>query len=107
MKSVTASTAEETDSMHRCLAVADILRQIVECCPKPTLAALAAVCTSFSEQALNSLWKKQSSLGNLVRCLPSRLWTTDEKGVISVSVDSRCYMPSSHSSSHSSSQIHL
>ncbi|KAJ7060573.1 hypothetical protein C8F01DRAFT_1293144 [Mycena amicta] len=44
-----------------------------------TLLALATTCKTFQEPALAALWREQNTLDNLVKCLPSNLWTKEEK----------------------------
>ena len=59
---------------QQCLAVSEILENIVASCTKQTLSALARTCTTFTEEALDSLWRVQVDLRRLVKCLPTRLW---------------------------------
>ena len=43
-----------------------------------TVAAFAVACTTFREPALNVLWRAQSTLGFLIKCMPSSLWEVVE-----------------------------
>ncbi|KAH9919402.1 uncharacterized protein B0H18DRAFT_636211 [Fomitopsis serialis] len=74
-------------TMHRALAVPELLFLIVneansdddEGPPRvsvlSTLLALALTSRAFLDPALNLIWSAQSSLGHLVQCLPTDLWT--------------------------------
>ncbi|KAJ7622917.1 hypothetical protein DFH06DRAFT_1231283 [Mycena polygramma] len=44
------------------------------------LAALARTCRTFQEPALDLLWREQTTLANMLRCLPSYLW--QEKDIL-------------------------
>ncbi|KAK7050212.1 hypothetical protein R3P38DRAFT_3605968 [Favolaschia claudopus] len=74
--------------MHRCWEVSEIARKIVGCFPPDTpkdngsppwrqnrqaLLRLAMSCRLLSEPALDLLWKKQVSLGNLLQLVPTNL----------------------------------
>ncbi|KAF7971655.1 hypothetical protein HWV62_20616 [Athelia sp. TMB] len=71
--------------MHRCLMISEIILNIANEIevnyernePWNTLAKLARTCRVFSEPALNSLWRVQSSLEHLLRTMPEDLWWTD------------------------------
>ncbi|RDB18190.1 hypothetical protein Hypma_000521 [Hypsizygus marmoreus] len=76
--------------MHRCLAVNELLSLIFEnlfldrgsedeelledVVAEEALANLAITCRSFTEPALNHLWRVQRVFANLVRCMPHDLW---------------------------------
>ncbi|KAI6003134.1 hypothetical protein EDD15DRAFT_1468670 [Pisolithus albus] len=75
--------------MHACLRIAEILDLIIGFMVDDThepdkfcgirhqdLARLARTCKAFKDPALDVLWRTQSSLSPLIRCLPSRLRTT-------------------------------
>lgn len=80
--------------MHRCLEVAEILATVmdyVEVLPhiapsdggytpftegKHHLLQLAVTCRTFSEPALNALWRTQKSLLPLIETLPEDAWDT-------------------------------
>ncbi|KAI6142830.1 hypothetical protein BKA82DRAFT_532008 [Pisolithus tinctorius] len=72
--------------MHACLGVLDFLHLIigkVTDADNPILVAktrLARTCRVFMDPALDTLWRKQSSLSPLVMCLPSSLWTRGNHG---------------------------
>ncbi|KAF8841130.1 hypothetical protein BDN67DRAFT_967624 [Paxillus ammoniavirescens] len=65
--------------MHHCLRITEILLEIFEFVfitsetGRPDLARLARTCRSFSEPALDVLWRDQSSLLPLVMCFPQRI----------------------------------
>ncbi|KAG1776422.1 hypothetical protein EV702DRAFT_349801 [Suillus placidus] len=46
---------------------------------RKTLLALALTCKSFTEPALDLLWRHLGGLEPLIRCLPQSLWKEDEK----------------------------
>jgi len=48
-----------------------------------TLLALALTCTSFTEMALDLLWKKLDEVTPLIRCLPRSLWKIDKMRLVS------------------------
>ncbi|EGN94131.1 hypothetical protein SERLA73DRAFT_188726 [Serpula lacrymans var. lacrymans S7.3] len=65
--------------MHSCLCITEILEEIFEHAfaakyGSSTLAVLARTCRVFSEPALDILWRKQTSLIPLLKCLPQDLW---------------------------------
>ena len=73
----TAITNFTLAQMHHCLSVPEILSNIfqyVKCAIKEgpaTLASAARTCKTFSEPALDILWRDQSSLMPLIKCLPA------------------------------------
>jgi len=72
--------------MHRSLLISEVVANICyelagyhhPICPG-SLAAFAATCRAMSEPALDVLWHAQSSLGPLLRCMPSDLWEAIER----------------------------
>ncbi|KAJ7736746.1 hypothetical protein DFH07DRAFT_97486 [Mycena maculata] len=60
--------------MHRCLKIPELIHMICRCLFElsalATLAALARVHKDFENPALDALWAEQSTLINLVRCMP-------------------------------------
>lgn len=69
--------------MHHCLTVTEILYSIIELshCNDDSLFrdtrsvfGLVLTCKSFLEPALDVLWKEQSDLSDLLRCLPADSW---------------------------------
>ncbi|KAK7036260.1 hypothetical protein R3P38DRAFT_3351145 [Favolaschia claudopus] len=65
--------------MHHCLAVPELVDLIISAGlnafeDRNDLAALAITSTTFHESALNLLWQEQSSVVNLVKCMPPDLW---------------------------------
>jgi hypothetical protein len=48
-----------------------------------TLLALALTCKSFTELALDLLWRKLDRLSPLIRCLPPSLWTLSKEKLVS------------------------
>lgn len=81
-------------AVDRCLAIPEIVEQIIEACgwnagPSrfpwySTLASVARTCTVLCEPALNILWRAQYCLDNLVKTLPSRLWSEVDGNLASV-----------------------
>jgi hypothetical protein len=75
--------------MHPALEVAEIVELICnsvdpddgESCQE-TLSALARTATTFTHSALNGLWKEQTNLINVLRCLPADLWDI-KRGLLS------------------------
>ncbi|KAK7013813.1 hypothetical protein R3P38DRAFT_3004065 [Favolaschia claudopus] len=68
--------------MHPCLEIPEIQSLICDefdaspyrmSSSPPTLAALARSCKSFTETALRTLWRKQTTLSPLLRLMPSNL----------------------------------
>ncbi|KDQ58965.1 hypothetical protein JAAARDRAFT_192531 [Jaapia argillacea MUCL 33604] len=67
--------------MHSCLRVAEIQQRIfgdfagmeMSRAGAATLAALAVTCRTFSDQALDELWRDQLNLAQLVRCMPDEM----------------------------------
>lgn len=90
--------------MHHCLYITEIIGKVVESLADDyyaaslnddselyvslpnydeyasALNALARMCKVFQEPALNALWWRQGSLGNLVRCMPKDLWEVTDNG---------------------------
>ncbi|KAJ7466931.1 hypothetical protein FB451DRAFT_1040470 [Mycena latifolia] len=68
--------------MHRGLCIPEVVELICGVAEFPTLAALARTCQAFQPPALSVLWRDQSDLMQLLKCLPSDLWelTDDEDG---------------------------
>ncbi|KAJ7141729.1 hypothetical protein C8R43DRAFT_587340 [Mycena crocata] len=78
--------------MHHSLQVPEIIDLILSQLPSrlvgpeqsaarfAALAALARTCTTFYDPALNRLWETQSSLDNLLRCMPSDLFEDGDTG---------------------------
>ncbi|KAJ7469084.1 hypothetical protein FB451DRAFT_1091817 [Mycena latifolia] len=70
--------------MHPCLRIPELIDLIFSHLkpsiwgrPNPdstALAALARTCTILSSRALDVLWRKQTDLVNLLRCMPSDVW---------------------------------
>lgn len=44
---------------------------------RAALAALARTCKAFHECALAALWRTQTDLDHLMRCLPQKYWSKD------------------------------
>ena len=67
--------------MHRCLGILEIKELICEHFDanmlSGSLAALARTSKDFEDPALDVLWRTQKTLMNLLRCLPSHLWTIE------------------------------
>ncbi|KAJ7622911.1 hypothetical protein DFH06DRAFT_1104944 [Mycena polygramma] len=73
--------------MHHSLGIPELVALIFAelQCPYPhenlshrDLAALARTCKTFQEPALDLLWREQTTLANVLRCLPSYLWQEKE-----------------------------
>ncbi|KAJ7135140.1 hypothetical protein C8R46DRAFT_1139540 [Mycena filopes] len=74
--------------MHRSLVIPEIVGAVFEYLdPTRTedalvetqaLAALARTCTGFHDIALDVLWRHQTEIHNLIRCMPADLWETTE-----------------------------
>ncbi|KAJ6550863.1 hypothetical protein DFH09DRAFT_988706 [Mycena vulgaris] len=67
--------------MHRCLTILEIIELVcghVEVRylgrDSPDLAALARTCKAFQDPALDLLWREQSTLTHMLKCLPSNVW---------------------------------
>ncbi|KAJ7187261.1 hypothetical protein C8R46DRAFT_1342408 [Mycena filopes] len=68
--------------MHRALAILEITENICEELNdalsskdgRKSLAALARTGKVFEDPALDVLWRKQDTLDNILKCLPSKLW---------------------------------
>ncbi|KAJ7074771.1 hypothetical protein C8F01DRAFT_34915 [Mycena amicta] len=62
--------------MHHCLRIAEVLGNIFENLERDyaALAAVARTCTTFKEPALDGLWKRQNTLDNILKCLPTDAW---------------------------------
>lgn len=93
--------------MHRCLQIVEVLSLIIDFVSNQndgseddeyadmldldfigpsntsTLFALSLSCRTFSEHALDALWRTQSSLGPLLRCFPSHLYEYANNQVVS------------------------
>ncbi|KAG2337702.1 hypothetical protein BDR05DRAFT_760690 [Suillus weaverae] len=66
----------------RCIMIAElqwIIFDLVAPPNMPTLLALALTCKSFTEPALDLLWRHLGGLDPLIRCLPQSLWKQDGK----------------------------
>ncbi|KAG1791798.1 uncharacterized protein BJ212DRAFT_1293645 [Suillus subaureus] len=50
---------------------------------RKTLLALALTCKSFTEPALDLLWRHLDRLEPLIRCLPQSLWKWNWKKLVS------------------------
>jgi hypothetical protein len=50
---------------------------------KKTFLALALTCKSFTEPALDFLWRELDGLDPLIRCLPPSLWKIDKQELVS------------------------
>ncbi|KAK7020358.1 hypothetical protein R3P38DRAFT_1204381 [Favolaschia claudopus] len=76
--------------MHRCLDIPEILQHIFQDVDTddglrrdlPSLAALARTCRSFSPVALDNLWGVLVGLDPILRCMPSDLYSSDEKKLL-------------------------
>ncbi|KAJ7218206.1 hypothetical protein C8J57DRAFT_1395394 [Mycena rebaudengoi] len=67
--------------MHRCLHILEIVEMICSEFEQPPrnvhpLASFARVCKDFEGPALDVLWKNQTTVMNVVRCLPADLFDT-------------------------------
>ncbi|KAJ7122086.1 hypothetical protein C8R44DRAFT_735807 [Mycena epipterygia] len=71
--------------MHRTLRIPEMVHLIISHVAAEDgasdLAVLARTCTSFHDTALDELWARQSSIINLIRCMPEDLWETVDMGV--------------------------
>ncbi|KAF8216610.1 hypothetical protein K438DRAFT_1559113 [Mycena galopus ATCC 62051] len=56
--------------MHPVLLLDDVLRQILDLCPKATLPAVARTCRSWKEPALDVIWSHLASLVPLLSLIP-------------------------------------
>ncbi|KAJ7116932.1 hypothetical protein C8R44DRAFT_879462 [Mycena epipterygia] len=66
--------------MHRCLQIREILDMFFEPADSyGTLAALARTCTTFQNPALDILWRNQDTLMNLLRCMPTDLFSEEAR----------------------------
>jgi len=64
-------------AFHRLLAIPEVLVQVAEDAKdKSTMASLAAprTCRVSCSPALDVLWRSQSGLANIVKCMPADLW---------------------------------
>ncbi|KAJ7647953.1 hypothetical protein FB45DRAFT_823087 [Roridomyces roridus] len=76
--------------MHPALAVTELVELVCEKLHEPkidelagnegTLASLAVTCRAFREPALDTLWRIQLGIDNIIKCLPSHLWEIREDG---------------------------
>ncbi|KAJ3544149.1 hypothetical protein NM688_g5773 [Phlebia brevispora] len=101
-------TAPQEDTMHRCLAIEEILRAIfayarsngaslfeaasqanhggpfsmadLHTLDFKTVLALALTCRTFQEPALDQLWKEQWGFKNLISLMPDDLWVLSTSG---------------------------
>ncbi|KAJ7060553.1 hypothetical protein C8F01DRAFT_1143083 [Mycena amicta] len=66
--------------MHRCLLIAEVVDDIFHYFDtqsldsRRTLIALVETCKSFTEPALDALWREQYTLDNVLKCLPRDSW---------------------------------
>ncbi|KAJ7624444.1 hypothetical protein FB45DRAFT_1086060 [Roridomyces roridus] len=72
----TAPLVEDAPTeMHRALGVPEIAQLIVSHVDSlAALSFLARTATIFHDHALDSLWRSQSGLVNLIKCMPEDLW---------------------------------
>ncbi|KAF8186148.1 hypothetical protein K438DRAFT_1936851 [Mycena galopus ATCC 62051] len=74
------SRAQHRPEMHRSLRIPEVVSLIcsrlnpVANVGAAALAALARTSTVFHDAALDELWKQQTTLMNLIHCMPSDLW---------------------------------
>ncbi|KAJ7502553.1 hypothetical protein B0H11DRAFT_1989089 [Mycena galericulata] len=66
--------------MHRGWSIPEVVELICGVAEFPTLAALAQACRAFQPPAFSVLWRDQSDLMQLLKCLPSDLWELEEVG---------------------------
>ena len=68
---------------HPILQIDELLRliinELVEI-SQPSVVSLALTCRSLEEPTLSSLWKKQSSLPDLITVLPTAFWFEGSDG---------------------------
>ncbi|KAG0700855.1 hypothetical protein DFH29DRAFT_1000766 [Suillus ampliporus] len=64
--------------MHPALGNLEIICTISSYTQGASLPALASTCRAFEHPALNVLWRDLQSVGPLVRCLPSDLFSVDQ-----------------------------
>ncbi|KAJ7601846.1 hypothetical protein DFH06DRAFT_1116206 [Mycena polygramma] len=73
-----ATATSEPRGMHPTLQIPEIVRIIVSHLDPSTnasdLASLARTCTIFHGPALDFLWRHQTTITNLVKCMPADLW---------------------------------
>lgn len=99
---VTAPTMREPSisAVHKALAIDDILVHLFEQFPKyghfgrATLSALARTCRSFTEPALNILWRdlRSQSFGPLLRLMPPGVLMETQTGWVSTLPPMRKYL---------------
>ncbi|KAJ7667210.1 hypothetical protein B0H17DRAFT_950602 [Mycena rosella] len=68
--------------MHSSLRISELLERIFShfdhrlATDNGTLAALARTCTAFHDIAVDTLWRHQDTIINLISCMPGDLWET-------------------------------
>ncbi|KAG0700854.1 hypothetical protein DFH29DRAFT_876323 [Suillus ampliporus] len=68
--------------MHPALTNLEVISIISSYTQRASLPALASTCRAFEHPALNALWRDLQSVGPLVRCLPSDLFSIDQGCVV-------------------------
>jgi len=63
--------------------VRPVIDNLVEISP-PTAVSFALTCRSLEEPALSLLWKRQSSLAELVKVLPQHTWVEKKRSIKSL-----------------------
>ncbi|KAJ6518896.1 hypothetical protein C8R45DRAFT_885102 [Mycena sanguinolenta] len=75
--------------MHPVLLLDDVLRQILDFCPKASLPAVAMTCKSWKDPALDGIWSHLGSLVPLLRLIPGLICVDgvyDVEGPVDLSV---------------------
>ena len=62
---------------QRTLLIVEVLRHVCQFAKDDTLAALARVCKSFHDPAIQTLWSDLQNLTPLIKCFPDNIWTVD------------------------------
>ncbi|KAI6007662.1 hypothetical protein F5J12DRAFT_829713 [Pisolithus orientalis] len=64
--------------MHLCLCVDDILRLVFRCIEdRSTLCALARICRTFKEPAVDLIWETLTAVEPILQASPFCEWATD------------------------------
>ena len=80
--------------MHRCFGILEVLRNVVEHVGADkehgsrTLVALSTTCKMFHDAAQDVIWRNQTGLLPLLRCLPQVVW--DDEAFLEMKVFVRC-----------------
>lgn len=78
LKLISSAGAEIRPAVHRCLGIAEVLRNIVRFAGEDrsqNVAAISLSCRLVHDVAQDVLWENLTTMRNLMKCFPEDVWS--------------------------------